>query len=337
MTIGVLGAGAVGGTIAATLAAAGHRVDVTARGEHLRTIQEDGLEFRTEDRVERVRVAAAERLSRPVDAVFVCTKIHDTADALAQNAGLLRGIPVILVQNGLGAIERADEILPASDVMGASAMFAASLTGPGRVEMTEGGDVLVGRGRGAPSERARQIATMLTAAGLPARAVSNYEGVTWTKLVVNCVNALPAVTGLPVQLVAKDRALLTIMTESMRETVAVGRAQYVRFGSIGPVTKTAILFLRFAPLRLALRVPRAIVKGMGERPNPGSTLQSIRRQRPTEIDRLNGETVRLGQELDVPTPVNHALVELVHRVEKNRRFLTPREITAAIAKARENA
>ena len=43
MRIGVIGAGAVGGAIAALLDRAGHDVVVTARGEHLATIQRDGI------------------------------------------------------------------------------------------------------------------------------------------------------------------------------------------------------------------------------------------------------------------------------------------------------
>ena len=39
----MIGAGAVGGTIAALLARAGHDVEVTARGPHLAAIQDDGL------------------------------------------------------------------------------------------------------------------------------------------------------------------------------------------------------------------------------------------------------------------------------------------------------
>ena len=43
MRIGVLGAGAVGGTLAALLARAGHDVEVTARGAHLEAIRRDGI------------------------------------------------------------------------------------------------------------------------------------------------------------------------------------------------------------------------------------------------------------------------------------------------------
>ena len=60
---------------------------------------------------------------------------------------------------------------------------------------------------------------------------------------------------------------------------------------------------------------------MGSRPNPGSTLQSIRRGQPTEIDYLNGAVVQRGAAVGVPTPVSTELVELVHEVEKSGEFI----------------
>ena len=43
MRIGVIGAGAIGGAIAALTARDGHDVEVTARGDNLRAIRADGI------------------------------------------------------------------------------------------------------------------------------------------------------------------------------------------------------------------------------------------------------------------------------------------------------
>ena len=57
-----------------------------------------------------------------------------------------------------------------------------------------------------------------------------------------------------------------------------------------------------------------------------STLQSVRRGRPTEVDYLNGEVASLGAQLGMPTPLNARAVELVRDVERTRRFLSPAEV-----------
>ncbi len=68
-----------------------------------------------------------------------------------------------------------------------------------------------------------------------------------------------------------------------------------------------------------------------EWPLLGSTLQSLRRGRSTEIDYLNGEIVRLGEQIGAPTPFNTAIVEMVHRVEQTGQFWTVEEVQAKIS------
>jgi hypothetical protein len=52
--------------------------------------------------------------------------------------------------------------------------------------------------------------------------------------------------------------------------------------------------------------------------------------RPSEIDYLNGEIVRLGKEMNVATPLNAVVVMLLRRVETDGRYLTAHEIERAL-------
>ncbi len=148
MRIGVLGAGAVGGTLAALLERAGHEVDVTARGPHLRAIQDGGLRLAGGYGDHVARVAAAERLGRPPELAIVATKIADARDAMTENAGWLRGIPVLVVQPGLSAITMGVECLPRSQVVGGLALAATSLTEPGLVTVTSPAGMQIGSADG---------------------------------------------------------------------------------------------------------------------------------------------------------------------------------------------
>ncbi|MGH1548158.1 ketopantoate reductase C-terminal domain-containing protein [Leifsonia poae] len=64
---------------------------------------------------------------------------------------------------------------------------------------------------------------------------------------------------------------------------------------------------------------------MGATPNPGSTLQSIRRGQLTEIDYLNGAVVDEARAAGVEAPINAAITALVHEVERGG-FLTPDQV-----------
>ncbi|MGH2343705.1 MAG: ketopantoate reductase family protein, partial [Chloroflexota bacterium] len=79
--------------------------------------------------------------------------------------------------------------------------------------------------------------------------------------------------------------------------------------------------LAVLPERAALGVLAAASRSRLRRlPVRFSTWQSIARGRPTEIDYLNGEIVRLGARMGIPTPYNAHLVSLVRQVERTGDF-----------------
>ena len=166
-------------------------------------------------------------------------------------------------------------------------------------------------------------ASKILGAVMPVRITDNFEGAQWTKLIVNHVNGLSAITGLSVQQVIADRRLRGIMTDTMREAVRVARASGIEFASLQGLSPRLLSVLDRGPASLGQILPLLLKRRMGSRPNPGSTLQSIRRGQPTEIDYLNGAVVQRGSRLGVPTPVSEQLVELVHEVERSGVFISP--------------
>jgi 2-dehydropantoate 2-reductase len=160
--------------------------------------------------------------------------------------------------------------------------------------------------------------------------VPNFAGAQWTKLVINQVNALPAVTGLSVQEVVANAGLRRIMTASMRENVRIGLATRVHFETLQGLSHRGLRLFAALPLWLGQALPSLMSRRIGKTPNPGSTLQSVRRGQATEIDYLNGAVVRAAQVIGRSAPVNAALVELVHEVEERGSFFAPAEVVARV-------
>ncbi len=323
MRIGVIGAGAIGGAVAALLDRVGHLVEVTARGDHLAAIRRDGLRLDGGWGSHTARVDAAETLQSTPELVFLCTKAQDARAAIEENARLLGGITVVVVQNGLAGLRQAAELLPGSDCVGALALYASSYLSPGRITVTTTANTYLGAGDGPPPESAVAAARILDAA-MPAFAVENFTGSQWTKLIVNQVNAMPAITGLSVQQTLGDRGLRAIVTASMQEATRVGFDRGVRYGSIQGLDDRILRFVARAPRWAAQAVPLLMKRRMGATPNPGSTLQSIRRGQRSEIDYLNGAVVAEAAELGRQAPVNAELTALVHEVERSGAFV-PRD------------
>jgi 2-dehydropantoate 2-reductase len=327
MRIAVIGAGALGGTFATLLAAAGHDVTVTARGAGLTAIRAGGIRLSGGFGDALAHPTALERLAERPELTLVCTKAQDAAAAIRANAGFIDGSPVIVVQNGLDGVRTAEELLPHSECFGALSIIAANYTEPGVVRVTTAAPSYIGRGSGAVDAATKQWQGVLDAA-VPMIAIDNFVGAQWTKLVVNMLNALPAITGMSVQDVVDDASLRRVMTASMREAVRVGMARGVRFGSLQALGDRRLRAFARLPLWAGQALPLLMRRRMGNVPNLGSTLQSIRRGQPTEVDYLNGAIVREAGQAGVPAPVNALLTVLVHEVEAAGAPLAPALVVA---------
>jgi 2-dehydropantoate 2-reductase len=322
MRIGVIGAGAVGGAIAALLARSGHEVEVTARGSHLAAIQASGIRLTGAWGDFTATVTGGDLLTRAPELAIVATKAQDARAAVLGNGKLLNGVPVVVVQNGLEGLVATRALLPRSDILGGLAMYASSLVEPGHIAITTPGVTYVGGGADLPT---RYVVSILNEV-MPTEMISNFEGAQWTKLFVNQINALPAITGLSVQETIRNSGLRRILTRSMRETVRVAAASGIRFASLQGLSNSRLRMFARTPLRMSESLPKLMARRMGATPNPGSTLQSIRRERKTEVDYLNGAVLAAATRAGLSAPVNSAIVDLVHEVENSREFLAPDQV-----------
>ena len=333
MRIAVIGAGALGGTFATLLSAAGHEVTVTARGAGLAAIRERGIRLEGGFGQAEARPTALERLVDTPELVLVCTKAQDAEAAILDNAAVIDGAAVIVIQNGLDGVSTARRLLPRSDCFGALSIIAANYTEPGLVTVTTAAPTYLGRGSG-PADAATRHWQAVLAGAVPCQAIDNFVGAQWTKLVVNMLNALPAITGLSVQAVVSNRGLRRVMTLSMREAVRVGMRRGTRFGAMQALGDRRLRVFSLLPAWAGQVLPLMMRARMGAVPNRGSTLQSITRGQRTEVDHLNGAVVREAAVAGMAAPVNTRLTALVHEVEQRGSFLDPAEVLARFSRSR---
>jgi len=333
MQIAVIGAGALGGTFATLLSQAGHEVTVTARGPGLAAIRERGIRLEGGFGPAIAHPIAVERLTDTPELTLVCTKAQDARAAIADNAAVIDGSAVIVVQNGLDGLETARTLLPHSDCFGALSIIAANYTEPGLVTVTTAAPTYLGRGSGPIDDGTRHWQQLLNGA-VPTIAIENFVGSQWTKLVVNMLNALPAITGLSVQTVVGHPGLRRVMTLSMREAVRVGLRRGIHFGAMQALGDRRLRLFSRLPAWAGQLLPLMMRARMGTVPNLGSTLQSVTRGQRTEVDYLNGAVVREAALAGMAAPVNALLTTLVHEVEERGSFFTPDELLGRFSRSR---
>lgn len=317
----VIGAGAVGGSIGASLFAAGSEVVLVARGEHRDRIAEAGLEFATPRGTENLRVpvvAGPDELDlEPDDVLIVAVKVQDSLATLDEWSGrpVTGGgtagteLPVVCAQNGVEGERIA--LRRFARVYGMCVVLPAGYLTPGRITAIgdpEVGALTIGRYPTGSDGLVHRISADLrqaNIAGYPSTTVMRWK---YAKLLANLGNAVEAICG-PVEGEAAVALLRRARSEG-EHALKVAGIDYADPAENGGV------HLRLRTGEIAGQ-PRA----------GGSTWQSLTRGAGSvEADYLAGEIVLIGRLGGIPTPVNETLNRIAD--EMSRRGLAPGSRTA---------
>jgi 2-dehydropantoate 2-reductase len=319
--IAVVGAGAVGSVIGALLARAGADVTLIARQEHVRAIENAGLWVDGALGEFTVNLQAATELDFSPDLALLTVKTQDLRAACQAIKPYVQGVPVVTLQNGVRGDEIAASCLGQENVVGGVVIFNARFLQPGRVTYSVPGSLLLGEALSANGQRVQEIQAVLNQA-IETKICPNIHGAHWTKLLVNSLgNSLEAMTGFCFRECLKHRALSKIGICVVREGLDVVKRANIQLASLPRLPLFVFKAVFRSPLPLASMLLNITTGSLDN--TLTSTLQSLRRGRPTEIDFLNGEIVALGQRVQVATPYNSRVVELVHQVEQNQQFYSP--------------
>jgi thiosulfate/3-mercaptopyruvate sulfurtransferase len=301
----IIGAGAIGGTVAAQLTMARVPAVLIARGEHRAVLRRDGLCYHRPDGAHHVPVEVADgpddvRLQAD-DVLVLATKSQHTEQALQEWAHRpVKGgdaVPILLLQNGLENERAALRRFPL--VLGAVVWLPATYLSPGEVAaraMPVPGAFWIGRYPSGESRVAEAIVADLRKAGFHANTVTDIINWKASKLLGNLGNALDALY--------QPSALRTQAAEALRT-----EARHV----------LALHGIEAAPqIGLAAEV-RAVVVATeipGRSVPHSSTWQSLARTVNVETDFLNGEIVLLARLKGEQAPMNEAVQRRIARATR---------------------
>ncbi len=336
--IAVIGAGAIGSLVGGLLSGAGEDVILIGRKAHVDVINKEGLVIDGTSGEMRVNVKAKERLDFTPDMVFLTVKTQDIEAAAYAIKPNVSGIPVITMQNGVRSDDIVASVLGKENMVSCVVLLASTFLEPGRVTYSSKGRLVIGAPYGFDGEQLENVAAVLNKI-IPTLIVKDIHCAHWTKLIVNLNNAIPAITGLSIQEVGARPELRKLSFFLLKEGLDVTKLSDIRLCNlpgvpIGTLRKIFNMPIPIATLVLGflMKSTGAVPGSMGTLPVFGSTLQSIKRGKNTEIDYLNGEIVALGKRLGKPTPYNAAVVNMVHQVEATGKFFTMKELLYGLEK-----
>jgi 2-dehydropantoate 2-reductase len=301
----IVGAGAVGGTIAAQLARANATVSIIARGATLAAIKENGLRLLTngETLQTAVRASADPTELGPQDYVIIAVKAPSLPEVASRISPLLgpetavvtamNGIPWWFFTNAKGALagKRLPAVdpdgiiaraIPASSVIGCVVYMSCAVETPGVIRHAAGRRLIVGGPDNRSSLRVARLAKWLRRAGFVCVESTDIRRDIWFKLWGNLsMNPISLLTAATLDRIIADPLAHRLCFCMMEEASRIGEA--IGIPATVPIEE---MFDRARALGAAKT----------------SMLQDAEHGKPVEIDALLTATRDLGQTVGVPTP-----------------------------------
>jgi 2-dehydropantoate 2-reductase len=298
MRILIMGSGGVGGYLGARLAKGGADVVFIARGAHLEAMRAHGLLIEsTEEPIHLPSVHATDdpAAAGPVDLVLFCVKLWDseaTARLLKPVVG--PGTAIISLQNGVQKDDLLRAMFGADAVMGGVGYMATTIGRPGVITQTGGMQRMIfGEFDGRRSPRAEALLAACRRGGINAELSTDIRRAIWEKFVF-LVGLSGSTTAMrqPLGPIRANPSSRQFLLDLMRETVAVGRALGVALPE--DFAETRLAFADTLPVDMT-----------------SSMHHDLERGRPLEVRWLSGAVMDLGKQVNVPTPANRAVHDIL--------------------------
>jgi 2-dehydropantoate 2-reductase len=286
LRIAVIGAGAVGGWVAARLALAGHRVMALTSGGSLKRLD-----------IEEGGASSSARFAEfagPADLVILSVKAPSLAAAIAAAdraigpstiiVPMLNGVPWWFTDEPLRSVDPDGRIaasIPRPQLVGSVVHAACSRSGS-RILVKHVDRLILGEPEGADSERVATLCATFESAGIGTEASGNVRQAIWYKLWGNAtINPLSALTRATCDRILADPECRAWMLEGMAELAAVGAAIGCAISESGED-------------RLAVTARLGAFKT--------SMLQDVEAHRPIELEALLGAPRELARRHGIETP-----------------------------------
>jgi len=311
----MVGAGAIGGTVGAWIAARYDNLWFFDLPEVAARLRRDGLTTYPQghrEQAETVRVRVLDTLdqARDADVVVLCVKNY----SLERLAALVRerlGDRAVIVglQNGLAN----QAILPRyfSRVIYGVISYNAWLDPDGAIGWQKKGPLHLGTRHNELQDELAEV-TRLFSSGVETHATDAIGDAAHCKLVINLTNSLTTLVGLNVRPISDEALFQKLLTSQLYEGVRVLKAAGVRETRLGGMPPWALMYA-------GATLPRALTRGLFRRNVKKMVMSSMaqdvltRHGSDTELETINAYLLDLARRHGVATPFNDAIYAMCER------------------------
>jgi 2-dehydropantoate 2-reductase len=312
----VFGAGLIGGFVTGGLLNAGYPTWVVARpkarqamahGLKLTDYLENSAEVTAPNFIVDIDSSVA-----VVDVLWLTVKCTGVAGALDDIARLINPDTIIICcQNGFGSDAPVRQRFANNKILGAVIGYNVAEPKAGHLHRSTEGQLVIENDAVASIE---SLIENLNCNVFPSAVSNDFPAAQWAKLQLNLANSINALADVPVKTMLEQRGYRRIIAALMKEMLAVTDARKLDLPKVSPLPAHWLPRL--------LDVPNFLFRLLAQKmlaidPSARTSMWwDLHNKKPTEIDFLNAAVVSEAQKLGLIAPVNNAVVDLVHAVER---------------------
>lgn len=313
--IAIVGAGAIGTTLAALLADAGYQVSVLARGETLSAMRHSGAQLVDQQGRHAAKVAVSDSCAElgEQDIVLLCTKSQAVPALLPHlmplfNAHtclvpMVNGTPWWLfmglpdtqdVPQHIEAVDPGGQLvdcLSADAIIGCVVYISAQITSPGQARSTTPHRLIIGEITSLSTERERRLTALIEAlgsAGIKISHTPHIRNAVWSKIAANLTsNPLSVITKTTLETLYGDPWLRKVVEPLFEEIRLTANA----YGS-----------------QLEMTLPELLEVGAGMRGVKTSMLQDYQQARGLELGAIVESVIELAERRHIAVPTINTIL-----------------------------
>jgi len=308
----IVGAGAIGLSVAGWIFPHNKNLHLLARGESLDAIRSNGLRFYQigqEPATVPIQLKAIESLNEipPPDIIIITVKNYDldqTAQMLKNHLGNNQPI-VAAFQNGI----ENQQILPKyfTKIIYGVVCYNAWREGAGKAAYVKRGHLIIGTPANELQPELKSVKSVLEP-GLECAITDRLWDAVHCKLAINLINALMALVGFRKRSIESEKILVHMTTRLLGEGIQVLQAAGFKEHLLGSMPS-------WSDIQKAVDNPESPTNPLHDfivnRVGPTSMTQDVFNGKPnTELESLTGYMLELASRAGVPMPINKAIYEI---------------------------
>ncbi len=313
MNILIIGSGAIGISLGASMISQGAEVSFYARGKTADALKTEGIErtgifehLKYDSSRYEVYTSYNDISDEKFDYIFVSVKttsnkdiskdLNDYRNILKKNA------KIIIFQNGFANDEAYLKYFEKDEVYCARVITGFNRPERNISEITvHTQPLLLGSLQDVDVSCLNEISLMINNSGIPSETTKELSKYLWDKMLYNCtLNPLGAILGVNYGKLTENDYTIELMNKLIEEIFSVMKASGYSSNWKNAEDYKEIFYTKLVPDTYN---------------HNSSTLQDIRKKQATEIDTLTGKVIQLAQEYDVEVPVNKVIYNQVKALE----------------------